>query len=85
MNNDLANFSTDLLRISYWIYYKNDSLATQFLNFCKKNYQNVNAKVGCYKNIWDEIDKISDFENDRLHASERALTLSRILLMYREV
>lgn len=81
MNNDLANFSTDLLRISYWIYYKNDSLAKNFLEICRKNYGNINSKVGNYQNVWEEINKISDFENNRMQTAERALTLSRILLM----
>lgn len=82
MNQDLANFSTDLMRISYWIYNKNDKLANQFLGLCRKNYNKVNPKIGCHEDIWEEIKKIDGFENDRLHAAERALTLSRILMMY---
>ena len=81
MNSDLANFSTDLLRISYWIYQGQDLMAGNFLNFCRKNYKNINPKIGCYKNIWEEFDKISNFGTNRIQSSERALTLSRILLM----
>ena len=82
MNNLLANFSTDLLRVSYWIYYQNDSLVVRFLVFCRKTYSTLNPKIGCFPNIWEEIDKISDFKNNRLQAAERALTLSRIMLIY---
>lgn len=80
MNSDLANFSTDLLRISYWIFHNQDSMVKNFLSFCRRNYQNINPKIGCYSNIWEEIDKISGFETNRMQAAERALTLSRIIL-----
>lgn len=82
MNKDLANFSTDLMRISYWIYHGSDKLAKKFLDTCKENYNNVGPRVGCYRNIWQEIEKVSDFGKNRLQAAERALTLSRILIMY---
>lgn len=80
MNNDLANFSTDLLRISFWIYHKNDTLADKFLDLCKQNYSGTKVQVGCYQNIWDEIDKIKRFKENRMQSAERALTLSRIML-----
>lgn len=81
MNKNLANFSTDLLRISYWIYQGQDLMANNFLNLCRKNYKKINPKVGCYSNIWDEIDKIGEIDKNRMQAAERALTLSRILLI----
>jgi len=81
-NKDLANFSTDLLRVSYWIYHQNDSLAMEALDFCRKNYSGIKTRLGCYKNVWDEIKKIEEVEANRMHAAERALTLSRILIMY---
>lgn len=82
MNRDLANFSTDLLRISYWIYHGQDLMASNFLNICKKNYRAINSKVGVYNDIWEEMDKISEFKQNRLQSAERALTLGRILMMY---
>lgn len=85
MNKDLANFSTDLLRISYWIYHNEDNLAMKFLDLCRKNYSGVKTQAGCYENIWDEVKKIENIKANRMHAAERALTLSRILMMYQEV
>jgi len=81
-NKDFANFSTDLLRVSYWIYHRNDSLAMKTLDFCRKNYSGIKTQIGCYKNVWDEVKKIEAIKANRMQSSERALTLSRILMMY---
>ncbi len=79
MNLDLLNLSTDLRRISYWLYQDRVELAKQFLKQAKKTYQNINPKIGCYKNIWKEIEEISNLKGGLLRASERALTASLIL------
>jgi len=80
MNNDLARFSTDLRRISYWIYEERFKLAQDFIDRCFKTYRNINPKVGCYKNIWSELEKIYSLRGGRKKAAERALTASQILL-----
>jgi hypothetical protein len=80
MNTALANFSTDLRRISYWIIEEDFEMANQFLNFCKKKYSNIPKKIGCYDDIWQEIEKIENTIADKEKASERALTASIILL-----
>lgn len=80
MNIDLANFSTDLRRISYWIIEKDFEMAKKFLHLSKEKYKNVPTKIGCYKNIWTEISKIENMTTNREKASERAMTASVILL-----
>lgn len=82
MNKDVTNFSTDLLRISSWIYLGEDKLAKQFLDLCYRNYSRLKTKVGCYEDIWEEIKKIENRKENRYRRAERALTLSRILLMF---
>ena len=76
MKTDLANFSTDLRRVSYWIYEGRINLAINCLKDCRQKYHKVNSKTGGYKNIWDEVKKIESLKDN---ASERALTLSIIL------
>jgi hypothetical protein len=78
MKKDLANFSTDLRRISLWLYHQNYDLANQFLDLAPKKYR-LNSQIGCFNNIWDEIDKIKNLKGGHLKAAERALTLSSIL------
>lgn len=80
MNKDLQNFSTDLLRISYWIYDGRLDLAKKMLKRCKLMYNKIEKEIGCYKNIWEEIEKIENIEGGRNAASERASTASVILL-----
>lgn len=80
MKNSLANLSTDLRRISYWLYQGRLDLAKLFLVHCQKTYRGLNPKIGCYKNIWIELKKIADLEGGQIEASERALTTSLILL-----
>jgi hypothetical protein len=79
MANSLADFSTDLRRISYWLYDGRTKLAKESLARCKKLFAAINPKIGCFENIWDEIDLISSLKEGRKKAAERALTLSRIL------
>ena len=78
MNTQLANFSTDLRRVSYWIYQGRFELAQKTLNLGRRKYKTI-SKVGCFDNVWSEIEKINNRE-DRLKAAERASTLSSILL-----
>ena len=80
--NDLANFSSDLRRIAYWIYDKQFDLAKTMLGKTRKLYSEINPKIGCYKNIWNEIEKIEKLEGGRLKAAERASTAS-VILMYK--
>ena len=79
MKQDLLNLSTDLLRISYWIYDGRLDLANKFLSLCRKKYSKVNSRLGCYDNVWKEIDKIKKLEGGREKAAERASTASVIL------
>lgn len=80
MNQDLANLSTDLRRISYWIYEGQFELAKQFLEQAHKKYALLKPQIECYDNIWEEIEKIAALKDGRLKAAERALTASLILL-----
>jgi hypothetical protein len=58
MNIDLANFSTDLRRISYWYIEGNLRMANKFLKLSREKYKKIPTKIGCYKNIWEEINQI---------------------------
>ncbi len=79
MNITYANFSTDLRRVSYWIYQGNFELSKKFLVSFKNKYK-IDGKIACFKNIWDEIDKLKKLKGGRLKASEGATTISSILL-----
>ena len=78
--NDLANFAADLRRISYWTYKGQKSLAVSMLKKIKELYKGINPKIGCYENIWNEVEKIENLEGGKYKAAERALTASVILL-----
>jgi|GEM_PF-2158054 len=80
MNTTLANLSTDLRRISYWIYNGNDKLAAKFLDDIKTRYK-IKKKIGVYNNIWLEIKKVRDYEGGKIMAADRAATLSSVILM----
>ena len=80
MNTNLANLSTDLRRISYWIIEKDFKMATKFLKLSREKYSTVPKKVGCYNNIWEEIKTIEKTITDKDKAAERAMTASIILL-----
>ena len=79
MNVALANLSTDLRRISYWIYNGNIELGMDFLSRVKKMYK-IERSVGPFKDIWDEIEKVKSLEGGRVRAADRASTLASILL-----
>lgn len=80
MNLDLANLSADLRRVSYWLCQNQVDLAKRFLKQTRSRYRNIEPKVGCYQNIWEEIERIADLGGGFLRASERALTASLILM-----
>lgn len=75
----MRNFSTDLLRISYWIYVGNNNLVKKFITLCKNKYDGVPKKIGCYRDIWEEIEKIERMDGGKYKAAERASTASVIL------
>jgi hypothetical protein len=80
MNIQIANFASDLRRISYFIYQNRNKLAKKFLTKSRKKYANIPREIGCYKNIWEEIGKIERLEGGKDKAAERASTASIILL-----
>ena len=80
MRQDLRNFSTDLLRISYWIYQGNNKLAKKFIGIGREKYSGISKEIGCYKDIWEEIGKIERMDGGKDKAAERASTASIILL-----
>lgn len=80
MNWGLAKLSTDLRRISYWIYEDQFELAKQFLKKAPQKYGLLERRVGCYQDIWLEIDKIAALQGGRLKTAERAMTASLIFL-----
>jgi hypothetical protein len=77
--NQGKNFAVDLRRISYWLHGGQIKLARKMLSKTKIMYAELDKKIGCFENIWDEIGKINSLEDGRLKASERALTLSTII------
>lgn len=79
MNNDYAKLSTDLRRVSNWIYHGNFKLSKKMIKIAQNKYK-IDDRVGCFENIWDEIKKIKLVVGGRLKAAERALTLSSMLL-----
>ncbi len=79
MNKDLANFSTDLRRVSYWIYEGKIDLAKRFLRLAKGKYK-LTGRIGPYPDIWQEIEKINNLEGGNYRSSDRAATISSILL-----
>jgi hypothetical protein len=79
MNSQVANFAADLRRIAYWIYSGQDDLAEKMLGKTKELYAGINPKIGCYENIWGEVDKIKSYKSKQKSA-ETALTASIILL-----
>ena len=79
MNRQLANFSTDLRRVSYWIYGGRKLLADKFLSMARSKYK-INGFIGPYQNIWAELEKIKKMDGGRIAAADRASTMSSILL-----
>lgn len=78
MNYELAKFSTDLRRISYWIYNGNNDLVKKFISKARSIYK-IAPSQGSYKDIWKEIEKIEKLDGGRIKAADRASTLSSIM------
>jgi hypothetical protein len=70
---DNLNFSTDLLRISNWIYSGQDNLAEKFINICDKKYQVSNK----YKYLYVMIKR---WKENRYRGADAATTLSRLII-----
>lgn len=79
MNYQLASLSTDLKRVSYWIYQGKKVLVTDYLLTIKKKYK-IKAKIGPYNDIWKEIDLIGSAKEQDIRSADRATTLGSILL-----
>jgi len=79
MNIQLANLSTDLRRISNWIYEGKNDLVIEYISKFKEKYE-VNKSVGVYKDIWQEIEIIKTVRDGRIKSADRATTLSSVLL-----
>lgn len=79
MNVQMANLSTDLRRISNWIYEGKQDLVKDNIKRLKEKYADVSS-VGIYKNIWDEIEKIKENKEGNIRSADRATTLGSILL-----
>lgn len=79
MNVQLANLSTDVRRISNWIYDGRIELVRDNIKRIKNNNANVKS-VGIYENIWDELEKISNNKEGNVRSADRATTLGSILL-----
>ena len=79
MNYQLANLSTDLRRISYWIYDGKTDLAKKFILNAKNKYK-IKSSIGPFNNIWVELKKIETLEGGRIRAADRASTIGSILL-----
>jgi len=79
MNYQLASLSTDLRRISNWIYAGNNDLAKNYAAVIENKYKNIKS-VGIYKNVWQEIKIITDLKDGRERSADRATTLGSILL-----
>jgi len=78
MNQQLANLSADLRRISYWIYQDRLELARQFLKQDLEKYKSLNCSIGV-SDLKTELEIIENLKETKLKTAERALTLSRII------
>ena len=67
------NFSTDLIRMSTWIYRGQDNLVEKFVKLCEEKYR-VPEKYGY---LYELIKKWGD---DRYRAADAASTLSRLII-----
>ena len=79
MNYQLANLSTDLRRISYWIYYGRTDLAKEFISNAKNRYK-IKSSVGPFMDVWKEVEKIKLGKEGSVRAADRATTLASVLL-----
>jgi hypothetical protein len=67
------NFSTDLLRISNWIFLKQDNLVDNFIGICEKKYQLPEKYVYLF-----ELTK--KWKQRRYEGADAASTLSRLII-----
>ncbi len=79
MNIQLANLSTDLRRLSNWIYEGKYKTAKSFIAKIKHKYK-IENPVGIYKDVWKEIEIIGKNKEGRVRSADRAATLGSILL-----
>ena len=63
--NSYQNMSADLRRLAYWIYEGRDNLAQKMLKIVKEKYKGVPISVGCYENIWKEIEDIENIIKEK--------------------
>ena len=79
MNYQLANLSTDLRRVSNWIYEGKSDFVKKYLSKIESKYK-IDTPVGPFENIWNEIELIKSEKGGRVQTADRAGTLSSILL-----
>ncbi|KKR28266.1 MAG: hypothetical protein UT61_C0053G0002 [Candidatus Woesebacteria bacterium GW2011_GWA1_39_8] len=79
MNIQLANLSTDLRRISNWLYEGKIGFVNNYIVKIRDKYQ-IDNPVGPYDDVWKEIALIAQGHEGRLRSADRATTLSSILL-----
>jgi hypothetical protein len=79
MNIQLANLSTDLRRISYWIYDGKDDLVSDYLSKIRDKYD-IDKSIGVYDDIWREISIIQKGTEGKYKSAEMASTLGSVLL-----
>ena len=75
----LLRISTDLYRISYWLYRGQDKLAYQFLRHCHQFYSHLNCPIG-KSDLKTQLNLLTNSHESRAHTAERALTTSLLLL-----
>jgi hypothetical protein len=79
MNMQIANLSTDMRRISNWIYEGKNNFVSEYMSKLKEKYR-INKSVGVYEDIWQEIEIIKTSRDGRIKSADRATTLASILL-----
>jgi len=79
MNYQLANLSTDLRRISNWIYEGKREFVKDYISKIEGKYQ-IDGPVGPFDDVWREIELIKVGNEGRIRSADRAGTLSSILL-----
>ena len=79
MNYQLANLSTDLRRISYWIYEGKSDLVEKYFQKIEGKYQ-IDKAIGPFTDLGREIELIKSGKGGRVRSADRAGTLSSILL-----
>ena len=79
MNVQLANLSTDLRRVSNWIYEGKRGFVKEYLAKIEKKYK-IFEKVGPFEDVWEVMNKIKQGKGGRIRSADRATTLASILL-----